>query len=128
MAVVVDASTVVSALLNAGPARRVLDTEHLHVPHLVDSEVASALRRQVMGGTLTEAEGWTALDTWRRLGVTRYPAIGLFDRVWTLRHNLSPYDATYVALAEHLSCNLITADVRIAGAPGIACAVTVVPR
>lgn len=43
-------------------------------------------------------DGWTALDTWRRLGITRYAVHPLLDRVWQLRENLSAYDAGYVAL------------------------------
>jgi predicted nucleic acid-binding protein len=52
----------------------------------------------------------------------------LLDRVWHLRENLSAYDATYVALAETLGCSLVTADARLSRAPGVQCAVTVVPR
>jgi len=52
----------------------------------------------------------------------------LLDRVWELRDNLSAYDASYIALAELLSCNLVTADRRLSRAPGIGCPVTVVPR
>jgi predicted nucleic acid-binding protein len=126
--IVADASAVVSALLNAGAARDLLAHERIQVPHLVDVEVASALRRTVSAGTVTADEGWAALDTWRRLGVTRHPASGLLDRVWQLRHNLTAYDATYVALAEALDCTVVTADGRLVRAPGIRCAVTVVPR
>jgi predicted nucleic acid-binding protein len=59
--------------------------------------------------------------------MTRYPMFFLLDRVWTLRGNLSTYDATYVALAEELACPLLTADGLLAGAAGIRCPVTVVP-
>jgi predicted nucleic acid-binding protein len=126
--IVADASAVVSALLNAGAARDLLAHERIQVPHLVDVEVASALRRTVSAGTVTADEGWAALDTWRRLGVTRHPASGLLDRVWQLRDDLTAYDATYVALAEALDCTVVTADGRLVRAPGIRCAVTVVPR
>jgi predicted nucleic acid-binding protein len=54
--------------------------------------------------------------------------VPLLARMWELRDNLSAYDASYVALAEALRCRLVTADARIAGAPGVRCAVTVVPR
>jgi predicted nucleic acid-binding protein len=59
--------------------------------------------------------------------MSRYSGSGLLHRVWELRENLSAYDATYVALAEELACTLLTADGRISRAPGIRCAVTVVP-
>lgn len=46
-------------------------------------------------------------------------------RAYELRSNVSPYDATYVALAEQLACVLITADARLARAYGPRCSITV---
>lgn len=126
--IVVDASAALSALLNAGPARQALATERLHAPHLVDTEVASGLRRRVAAGQLSDVHGRMAVHTWQRLGVTRYSATSLLDRVWELRENVSAYDACYVALAEALDCALLTADARLTRAPGIHCAITLVPR
>lgn len=125
--IVVDASAALSALLNAGAARRTLANQQLHAPHLIDSEVASGLRRRVASRQLSAEAGWAALDTLRRLGMTRYPGFTLVDRVWELRDNLSAYDACYVALAELLDCDLLTADARLSRAPGVRCAITVVP-
>lgn len=124
----VDASAALSGLLNDGPARRSLATDQLHAPHLIDSEVASGLRRRVAARQVTADNGWAALDTWRRLGLTRYAGYPLLERVWQLRDNLSAYDAGYVALAESLGCPLVTADVRLSQAPGVRCPITVVPR
>ncbi len=126
--IVVDASAALAALLNAGPARRALAGAQLHAPHLVDSEIAHALRRRVMAQQLLADAAWTALDSWRHLGITRYAVFSLLDRVWELRENLSAYDASYVALAELLDCCLLTADARLSRASGINCAITVVPR
>ena len=126
--IVVDASAALSALLNAGPARRSLASEQLHAPHLIDSDVANGLRRRVAAAQLGADAGWTVLDTFRRLGMTRYPVFALLGRVWELRDNLSAYDASYVALAELLGCSLLTADARLSRAPGIRCPITVVPR
>lgn len=125
--IVVDASAAVSALLNAGPARCALADVQLHAPHLIDSEVASGLRRRVMAQQLGADAAWTVLETWRRLGMTRYPTFSLLQRVWELRENVSAYDASYVALAELLDCGLLTADARLAGATGPRCPITVVP-
>ncbi|MGY1722706.1 type II toxin-antitoxin system VapC family toxin [Blastococcus sp. SYSU DS0533] len=126
--IVLDASAAVSALLNDGQARAVVASESLHVPHLIDPEIAQAFRRQVVNRTVSPDDGWRALDTWRRLGVTRHPVTGLLDRVWQLRDNVSANDASYVALAEALGCALLTADARLSRVPGLRCAVTVVPR
>lgn len=126
--IVVDASAALTALLNEGAARRVLAVEPLAAPHLVDVEVASALRRKVAGGELDGEDARRALGTWARLGMARYPGVTLLPRIWELRDNLSAYDATYVALAEQLGCGLLTADARLARAPGVRCAVSVVPR
>lgn len=126
--IVVDASAALAALLNAGSARRTLAGEQLHVPHLVDAEVASGLRRRVAAGQVRGEVAHVALRTWQRLGMTRYPVVGLLVRVWELRENVSAYDASYVALAESLDCALLTADARLSRAPGTRCAITVVPR
>lgn len=126
--IVVDASAALSALLNAGSAREAVARDQVHVPHLVDSEVANGLRGCVTAQRLSVDAAWTALDTWQRLGMTRYPTFSLLDRVWELRHNLSAYDASYVALAELLDCSLLTADGRLGRAPGIRCPITVLPR
>jgi predicted nucleic acid-binding protein len=126
--IVLDASAVISALLNAGPARHIAESEQLHAPHLVDSEVANGLRRLVRSGRLRPEQGWEALNTLRRLGMTRYAVSPLIDRVWELRDTLSAYDASYVALAEALQCNLVTADDRLARASDLQSPVIVVPR
>ncbi len=126
--IVVDAAAALSGLLNAGTARESLANEQLHAPHLIDSEVANGLRRQVVLGRITTDHGRGALNAWSRLGLTRYGTHGLVGRIWELRDNLSAYDAGYVALAEVLGCSLLTADARISRAHGIRCPVTVVPQ
>ena len=50
--------------------------------------------------------------------LTRYPHDVLLERVWELRHNLTAYDAAYVALAEALDATLLTRDRRLATASG----------
>ncbi|MEX2628106.1 MAG: type II toxin-antitoxin system VapC family toxin [Ilumatobacteraceae bacterium] len=126
--IVVDASTVVSGLLRAGPVRDRLAHDALHAPHLVDVEVVDALRKLVGRGVIDVEVGDRAVAIWRRLGLTRHPTIGLVPRLWELRANVTAYDAAYVALAEALECPLVTADRRLAGATGPRCAIEVVPR
>ena len=126
--IVVDASAAVLALLNDGDARRVLASETVLVPHLVDAEVAQALPGHARRGRVGPDDGQAALARWARLGVRRFAITGLLSRIWELHDNLSAYDATYVALAEAFGCQLVTADARLAHAPGPSCTVTVVRR
>ena len=124
--IVLDASAAVLALVHDGDARRLLATRTVAVPHLADPEVTHALRAQVICGQVGADDARFALGRWGRLGVRRFGAIGLLPRIWELRENLTAYDATYVALAEALACALVTADSRLARAPGPSCAITVV--
>ena len=124
--IVVDASVAVLGLLVDGGARRLLADEQLVAPHLIDVEVLHVLRRQVRRGRLEAGAGRDAVRAWSRLGVERVAIVGLLDRMWALRDNVTAYDASYVALAEALDCTLVTADARLGGAPGPTCAVTVV--
>jgi predicted nucleic acid-binding protein len=126
--IVLDASAAILALLNDADARRSLATDTVVIPHLADSEVVSALRAQVRRGDLEAGAAGFALDRWARLGLHRIAVVGLSPRIWQLRDTLTAYDATYVALAEALACELVTADARLAQAPGPECPITVVRR
>jgi len=71
---------------------------------------------------LSDEQGTLALVGFTRLTITRFPADWLRPRMWALRHNLSAYDATYVALTEMSGAtSLLTTDARLASAPGIEC-------
>ena len=59
----------------------------------------------------------------QRFASTRHAHRPLLPRCWELRDNVTPYDAAYVALAEALGVPLLTADARLANAPGIRCEV-----
>lgn len=124
----IDASAAVLGLMNDGEARATLETEPVVCPHLVDAEVVNALRSQVFRGDLDGAVAERMVDVWQRLGLERVGVSGLLGRVWELRDNLSAYDATYVALAESLESPLMSADGRLARAPGPRCAITIVRR
>lgn len=126
--IVIDASAAVLGLMNDGEARATLESESVVCPHLADSEVVNALRSQVLRGDLDGVVAERMIDVWQRLGLERVGVSGLLGRVWELRDNLSAYDATYIALAEALESPLMTADGRLARAPGPRCTITVVRR
>jgi predicted nucleic acid-binding protein len=110
-----------------GRARSLLADEQMQVVSHTDIEVASSLRRQVQRGWLKPDDGWRLLDAYRWMAVTRHGSFSMVDRIWQLRDNLTAYDAAYVALAEIIECPLVTADARLSRAPGLRCAVTVLP-
>lgn len=119
---VVDTSAVLAALV-ARPAApglvaRLAQDGDLHAPHLVDTEVLHALRRLTIAGELGEDRAADVRSDFAELALVRYPHQPLNDRVWDLRHTLTAYDATFVALAEALEAPLVTCDARLASAPG----------
>jgi predicted nucleic acid-binding protein len=121
--IVLDASAAIEWLLQTPlgvkiEKRVLVPSESLHVPHLLDIEVAQVLRRFVRGGTITTLRGHEALEDLSDLPVHRYPHDFLIPRVWELRATLTAYDAVYVALAELLEAPLLTCDARIASASG----------
>jgi predicted nucleic acid-binding protein len=129
---VVDASVLAAALGDDGAdgdtARDRLRGQDLAAPELIDLEVVSVLRRQLAARKLNARRASLALDDLVELPIQRAPHRPLLPRVWELRGNISVYDAAYVALAEVLDAPLVTADVRLARAPGIRCAVEVLSR
>ncbi len=118
---VIDAGVVIELLAGTLDPDRLGD-EELAVPHLLDSEVTHVLRGLVHRGVLSAEQGDLALDGFLHLTLTRFPADWLRPRMWALRHNLSAYDATYVALTEMTAASaLLTTDARLAAAPGPEC-------
>lgn len=121
--IVVDASALVEVLLRT-PAMAAVEAwmfapgQSLHAPHLLDVEVAQVIRRYAAGGEIDGERGRAALIDLADFPLRRYPHDFLLPRVWELRHNLTAYDAIYVALAEALDCALLTRDHRLAAAAG----------
>jgi predicted nucleic acid-binding protein len=119
--IVIDASVLATALGDDGEdgarARARIRGEDLAAPELIDLEVVSVWRR-----TLTDARRVAlALADLDEIPLRRARHLPLLARCWELRENLTPYDASYVALAEALDATLLTADRRLGRAPGPRC-------
>jgi predicted nucleic acid-binding protein len=130
MPLVVDASALYGAAVEeprrALVVRRRIAAEDCHAPHLIDAELGSALRRRVLRGELAVSDAEAALADSASLINERHEMTGsLAADAWSLRDTLSFYDALYVALAAALCAPLLTADARLAAAPGLPCAVDV---
>ena len=124
--IVVDASVVVTALGDDGDdgrrARDRLAGERLSAPELIDLEVASVFRRLCAATRFDPMRAAQALTDLDALRIDRVPHRPLVQRCWELRHNVTVYDAAYIALAEILNATLVTADERLTNAPGTTCA------
>ena len=124
---VVDASVVVAALIDDGPAGRwaagVMASAALAAPAHRQVEAASALRRLGAARSVGEDVATLAHADVLELRIQFYAYAPFGDRVWALRGALCTYDAAYVALAEALAAPLATLDGRLARAPGVACTI-----
>jgi predicted nucleic acid-binding protein len=122
--IVVDASIIVD-LFTAGEERvdsiksTLSVNSSLHAPHLIDVEVAGAIRRGLLHGKIGEATAMTALKAMRDLPLDRYAHLPLMPRAWQLKESVTIGDAVYVSLAEMLGATFFTSDARLARAPGI---------
>ena len=121
--IVVDASAVLECLLQRPAAAGVRERlfakgETLHAPHLLDLEVAQGLRRYSLLGEIAGEHGHQALQFLLDLPLTRHPHDPFLLRIWALRHNVTAYDAAYVALAEALDAPLLTCDKALASVTG----------
>jgi predicted nucleic acid-binding protein len=120
---VIDASALLEVLLNRPAGKRLAqrwrDTEEtLHAPHLIDLEVAQALRRYQAAGEMSAERARQALLVFAQMPLERHPHWPFLARIWELRRNLTAYDAAYLALAEALDAPLLTCDRALARAPG----------
>lgn len=126
---VVDAGVLATALgddtSDGDTARGRLHGEMLAAPEVIDLEVASVLRRQLLAGDLDGRRAELALADLGALPVRRISHRRLLERCWELRQNLTIYDASYVALAELLGLILVTGDARLSRAPGPRCRIEV---
>lgn len=122
---VVDASVLAPALADDGTsgdlARERLRGQQLIAPEMIDIEVTAVLRKQLRAGDLDNRRAELALSDLVDLPLRRVPHRGLLARCWQLRENLTMYDASYVATAELFDIPVLTADARLARAPGPRC-------
>lgn len=121
--IVIDASALVEVLLNTPASAKVTErlfgrNDTLHAPHLLDLEVAQVLRRYALSGEMSDERSEQALEDLADLPLNRYPHDIFLRRIWSLRRNLTAYDAAYLALAEALDAPLITRDAALARVPG----------
>jgi predicted nucleic acid-binding protein len=122
--IVIDASVLTDFLLGraetiAAVERELADRgqEPLHAPELVEPETLNALRGLARAKAVTDRRAGEAVEDLGAMRLIRYPHDPLRERIWELRHNLTAYDAAYLALAEALGgAILMTGDRGLADA------------
>lgn len=125
MSIVIDASALVAALIDAGTqgtwAMEQLQLRPLVAPHMMAAEATNILRRAQLARKVTRDVAALAQQDLLDLPFELYPFHPFAERVWELRETVTAYDAWYVALAEALGTPLATLDRRLANAPGPTC-------
>ena len=121
--IVLDASAVIEVLFRSQAGleidKRIFSPrESIFAPHLLGLEVVQVLRRYCASGDFDSERGKEAIEDLKDLPINRHPHDIFLDRIWELRHNMTAYDAAYVALAETLPAPLLTRDAHLVSAPG----------
>ena len=120
---VLDASVAVEILLRTplgDRASEVLQDDDLLAPDLLDAEVLAVLRRENLAGRLGDDRAAVALADLGDWTIERIPSAELLEAAWFLRHDVSAYDALYVATAQLHGATLVTADGPLSRMPGLA--------
>ncbi len=125
MNIVVDSSVLVAALVDGGPlgrwAEEVLLRGSLQAPALVHADATNVFRRLERARLITTSEANAAHDDLLQLPIELFPFEPFAGRIWELRHNVTCYDAWYVALAEALELPLATLDESLSKSNGVTC-------
>ena len=125
MSTVIDSSVVVAALVDSGPhgdwAEEILASDLLQAPELVRAEATNIFRRLERAKLITTPEANAAQDDLMQLDIELFPFEPFASRIWELRHNVTSYDAWYVAIAEALKLPLATLDDPLSKSNGVTC-------
>ena len=125
MSAVVDASLLVAATVDSGTegtwAEEIVARGNFVAPDLALVEATNIVRRLEAAGRLEPVEAGIAARDLRELDIQLVPFAPFAERIWELRHNVTSYDAWYVAAAEELDLPLATLDRRLSTATGPRC-------
>jgi predicted nucleic acid-binding protein len=130
MTIIPDASVAVELLLRSPLGEKLtgrLKGATLIGPALIDSEVLAVLRKLVLRKEVREDRAGPALADLSLWPIRRLAATDLLRAAWSLIHNVSSYDAFYVAAARLCDAQVLTADGPLARAPRLGVVIENVP-
>lgn len=119
--IVIDASALVDVIMgwrSEAIKERLRDAAIVHVPVTIDAELLHALRKHALAGVVGVQHSNAALEMLGGTTLSRHSVQPFAPRMWSLRHNVTTYDAAYVALAESLDIPLLTRDARLSRSSG----------
>jgi predicted nucleic acid-binding protein len=124
--IVVDASVLANVVGDDGPDGKRARQEFraagdVAAPDLVDVETVAVLRKRWLRKSISAVRFAAAIGDLEDLAIDRYPTLRFMRRAYELRHSVTAYDATYIALAEAVGCQLLTSDQRVSRARGLQC-------
>jgi predicted nucleic acid-binding protein len=123
--IIVDSSVLVAALLadrDFGVWSAVaIAGSVVGAPSIAAFESANIIRRHAAAGLVDERVASLAHRDLALLTVEYWPYDAVAARCWELRHNLTIYDAAFVAMAEATDSPLYTLDMRLVAATGPNC-------
>ena len=132
MTQVIDASALVLGHTDDGPrgqwALALVNEGGLTGPSLARAEAGNALRRMEYHGVISSHDAESALREILGLHIDLREFEPYVQRVWELRHNVTTYDAWYIAMAEDFGCRLVTGDRRLTTVPNLRCEIVTPPR
>ncbi|MCY3880488.1 MAG: type II toxin-antitoxin system VapC family toxin [Dehalococcoidia bacterium] len=119
---IIDASVAVECVLETRvgrSVREIVGDAEVAAPTLLDAEVLAALRKGVQQNRISTAQAERAITDLVAWPIDRIPNRDLLPIAWRYRHNVTAYDALYVALASSLGVPLLTIDGPLSRASGI---------
>ena len=119
---VIDASAAAEYLLRTPLGLKLADLRvglFLIAPELIDVEVLSVMQRAVLHHNLEEHRAWFALEDLRDWPIDLISHTALVREAWSHRHNVSTYDAFYVAAVRIYDAPLLTADGPLSRSPAL---------
>ena len=96
--------------------RKLESADGLIAPHIIDAEVINGIRKNLRLGNLTESRAAQAIEDLQKLPLERMQTTLLNPRIWELRNNFTPYDASYIVLAEDYLVPFLTRDQKLVAA------------
>ena len=114
--IVIDASVIVDAMLDAHIAEAfnvLLNSNEFVAPDHIYLEVLSSLRRLEREDVIAPIALEHCIALLKDWPIERFSVHDLIGDIWSVRHNITPYDAPYVALAGLLNAPLLTHDEKL---------------